>query len=165
MLVVADTSPVCYLVLIGSVEVLPAMFGRVLVPEAVMRELQDADAPAPLREWIRQPPAWLEVWPVSAVADSALARLHPGEHEAIRLAEEMRADLLLIDEKAGRAEAARRGLKVTGLLGILADAASQGSLDLPDAIERLRKTNFRASPRMLKAVLDRRAEFLKRKKT
>ena len=60
-----------------------------------------------------------------------------------------------LDEKAARQVAKEYGFKVTGLLGLLSEAARLGLLNFPEAIERLQKTNFRASPRLLKLLLDR----------
>ena len=60
MIVVSDTSPLNYLVLIGHVEILPTLFGRVLVPPAVMAELQQSGTPEPVRRWAGMPPGWLE---------------------------------------------------------------------------------------------------------
>ena len=60
MIVVADTSPINYLVLIGHVEILPYFYGRILIPPTVWEELQDANTPDQVRTWIDQPPGWLE---------------------------------------------------------------------------------------------------------
>lgn len=60
-----------------------------------------------------------------------------------------------MDEKAARKAARDLGLRVTGLLGILDESASRGMVDFIAAVERLRKTNFRASPQLLKTLLDR----------
>ena len=65
-----------------------------------------------------------------------------GERAAIALAEAMRADLLLIDEAAGRAEAKRRQLRVTGTLGVLRSGAERGLMNVPDLLERLKTTSF-----------------------
>src|SRR5260370_25171946 len=62
-LVVADTGPLHYLVLTGDIELLPTLFDRVLVPEAVRNELPHTEAPAAVRAWIAQAPAWLDVRP------------------------------------------------------------------------------------------------------
>lgn len=61
MIVVANTSPICYLLLIGCLDVLPMLFGRVTIPQAVCDELWEEGAPAVVQAWIAQPPAWLEV--------------------------------------------------------------------------------------------------------
>jgi predicted nucleic acid-binding protein len=68
----------------------------------------------------------------------------------------MRADVVLLDEKAGRAAALSRGLRVVGLLGVLREAANRGLVDLPAAPQALMSAGFRASPALLKAVLSSR---------
>lgn len=82
-------------------------------------------------------------------------RLHSGEREAIWLAEELKADLIILDEKPARQIARERGLNLTGLLGILEIAATRQLIDLPTVLERLQQTTFRASPRLLKSLLER----------
>ena len=59
MLVVSDTSPLNYLILIKSVDVLPSLYGRVAAPRMVLRELLDPEAPPPVRDWAARPPSWL----------------------------------------------------------------------------------------------------------
>src|ERR1035438_4797188 len=88
-------------------------------------------------------------------ATAGLERLQAGEQAAILLAESMKADIILLDEKAARRVAANRGLRVTGLLGVLSEAATRGLVELAPAIDRLRMTNFRSSPALLKATVDR----------
>lgn len=73
---------------------------------------------------------------------SITPELDVGERAAIALAEKMRADLLLIDETEGRAEAVRRSLRVTGTLGVLRAAAQEELIDVPDVLTRLASTNF-----------------------
>jgi hypothetical protein len=82
-LVVADTSPVFYLLSIGQIDLLPLIFGRILVPEAVYRELSHPTAPEILRRWTAEPPDWLEVKPVDSADDAALLTLGAGERAAI----------------------------------------------------------------------------------
>jgi len=89
------------------------------------------------------------------LAAQGLERLQAGEQAAILLAEALKADIILLDEKAARRVATSRGLRVTGLLGVLGEAASRGLVDLAPAIDRLRMTNFRSAPALLKATLDR----------
>jgi len=155
MIVVSDTSPICYLFLIGCQDVLPILFDRVILPQAVCDEMKREGAPLLLQTWIAQPPDWIEVQSVVIEHEAELDRLHPGEREVIVLAERLKADLVLLDEKAARQVAEERGLRRTGLLGILDEAATRGLIDLPTAIERLQHTTFRASPRLLKLILDR----------
>jgi predicted nucleic acid-binding protein len=65
------------------------------------------------------------------------------------------ADLLLIDEAAGRAEAKRRNLRVTGTLGVLRAGAEQGLVNVPELLERLKTTSFYLDQALLNAVFDR----------
>jgi predicted nucleic acid-binding protein len=158
MIVVASTSPIYYLVLIGEIDVFPQLFERAIVPQAVCNELNAQGVPAQLQNWIAQPPAWLEIQSVVNEPDANLERLHPGEWQAILLAEQVGADLLVLDNKAARQIAVARGFKVTSLLGLLDEAATQGSIELSGAIERLRRTTFRVSPTLLKSLLERHPE-------
>ena len=120
MIVVADSGPLHYLILLEHIELLRRFYGQVLVPEPVAGELSAAAAPAVVRDWMRKPPTWVDVRPVPSDAVAMITDdLDPGERAAIALAETVHADLLLIDEAAGRAEAKRRHLRVTGTLGVL----------------------------------------------
>jgi predicted nucleic acid-binding protein len=86
-LVVADTGPLNYLVLIEAIELLPKLFERTFTPEAVRAELLDRDAPATVRSWAAQPPEWLDVRTVSSsIDDPAWRALDIGEREALVLA-------------------------------------------------------------------------------
>jgi predicted nucleic acid-binding protein len=87
MVVVADTSPINYLVLIDQIGILPLLYRRVLVPPAVFDELTHPAAPGPVRDWTERHPMWLEV--VSPKNTVALAQLHLGESQAIALASEV----------------------------------------------------------------------------
>jgi predicted nucleic acid-binding protein len=143
MIVVADSGPLHYLILLEQVDLLRRFYGQVVVPEAVASELSNAAAPGVVSEWIAAPPSWLEVRPVAPEVLAAITDdLDLGERAAIALAEAMRADLLLIDEAAGRAEAKRRHLRVTGTLGVLRSGAERGLVNVPDLLARLKTTSF-----------------------
>jgi predicted nucleic acid-binding protein len=154
MVVVADTSPINYLVLIGQIEILPRLYARILIPPAVLQELKHPAAPVPVREWAARPPGWLEV--LSPKSSVNVAQLDPGESEAIALATEMHVEVLLIDEQAGRREAARRGLKVAGTLSVLDEADQAGLIDFDAAVARLRQTSFRISQAVLTEITGKR---------
>lgn len=159
MIVVADTSPVCYLILVGEIEVLPKLFTKVVLPREVLHELLDDGAPSPVRAWANAPPPWISIGDVTqrvaSNAEASLDRLQSGERATILLAESIQAALILVDEKSARSIAAKRGLRVTGVLGVLVEAANRGFVDLATAINRLTKTNFRYSPGLLKAAWER----------
>lgn len=112
-----------------------------------------ADAPDAVREWAEARPGWVEVREVAGVRTSE-ADLGRGEQEAIALARSLNADLLLIDERQGRARATAQGLKVIGTVGVLIQAAGAGLLSLPEAIDGLRQTSFRISDQLLAAALE-----------
>ena len=162
--VVADATPLHYLILIGAVHVLPRIFEKVHVPIEVRDELSCEATPPPVRAWMQQPPEWLEivVVPVTASEDSALQALDSGERAAIVLAESIRADLLLIDDRAGAILAQQRGLAVTGTLGVLDLASQAGLLHLQEAFTRLQKTNFRYPPSLLEVLLNEEKNRRKR---
>ena len=155
-LVVADTSPLNYLVLIGQVEILPALFERIFVPQTVQNELRHDEAPESVRRWIAAPPLWLEIVPADhGNGDPELLRLDEGERAAILLATQIGADLLLIDDRDGVNVARSRGFAVTGTLGILDLAAARGLIRLNEAVEHLKNTSFRYPPDVLDALLAR----------
>lgn len=166
-IIISDASPLHYLVLIAEAEVLPALYGEVLIPPAVVEELQRAKTPAAVRTWLLHPPAWLIVVPptapgragsVGGIFISTLAHLGKGEREAIALALDRRADLLLMDDREGVEEARHLGLTVTGTLGVLERAAERALIDLSAAVNRLQATNFRAAPHVIRALLERDAQ-------
>lgn len=121
MIVVSDTSAISALMRTGRDGLLPALFEQVVVPVAVRDEL--------LR-WHSELPAFVSVRQTSRTDEVAALRaeLDSGESEAIVLALEIAADLLLMDEKKGRHIAMQRGVKVVGLLGVLLLAKRRGLL-------------------------------------
>jgi predicted nucleic acid-binding protein len=145
MIVVADTSPLNYLIQLELESVLADLFGEVLIPEAVLRELKHSGAPAPVSEWARRPSPWLKICHVDRVDPSLKAALGDGEREAISLAMELKADLLVIDEAAGRIEAEARRVRVIGTLAVLFRAAVAGQLDFPALATQLKQLGFRVS--------------------
>jgi len=154
MTVVSNTSPLNYLVLIDHQEILPALFGHVLIPEAVWHELRSPAAPQPVKAFLETWPSWLERRIVSQ-APQDLQQLDPGEQEAIALAQSVGASLVLLDEKKGRRAARDLGFVVTGTLGVLDLAARRGLVDLADALKRLERTTFRTTPRLLRQIQEK----------
>jgi predicted nucleic acid-binding protein len=128
----------------------------VFTAPAVLVELAHERSPDVVRTWAAAPPAWLTVQEPSNPGLPSL--LGPCETAAIALAEELRADWLLIDERDGRDEARRRGLKVVGTLAALDRGADRNLVDLPQVLERLRNTNFFAAEKLLEEILRRHQE-------
>ena len=154
MIVVSDTSPLNYLVLIELPHILPQLFERILIPHAVRQELRSAAAPDAIKQFLETEPDWLETRVVMDI-DPTLRPLDAGEREAIAVALTASADLVLLDERKGRQAARERGLAVSGTLGVIALAAQRGLVGMPDALERLRGTSFRVSPRLIKYIADK----------
>ncbi len=154
MIVIADTNPLHYLVLLDRADVLRELYGRVIIPEAVLRELQARRTPAAVKQWVMSRPAWLEVQQVSVPQDLTLTELDAGEREAIALAVTLRADAVVLDDKAARREAERRSLRVIGTVRVLYDAAESGLVDLPEALERLQAAGFYLDAKLVQFLLD-----------
>ncbi|MDA8692763.1 DUF3368 domain-containing protein [Saprospiraceae bacterium] len=128
MLIVCDTSPITNLLQIGQLDILHLLFKQIVIPQSVYKELvnyEDQKKEIHKRSWII----------VKAVLD--IRKLEPlelyldkGEAEAIILAKELSADIIVIDERRGRKVATDYGLKIIGLLGILISAKRKGHIDL-----------------------------------
>ncbi len=147
MLVVADSSPMIVLVLIGHIKVLPKLFGQVVIPPEVSAELLRSNRPQAVYDFMASHPAWLIERAPSVI--EPIPSLHAGEIAAISLARELKADLLLIDEVHGRKAAAERHIPFTGTIGVLELAADEGLLNLKDAFTLVKKTDFWISNELL----------------
>lgn len=145
--------------LTGDVALLPKLFARVLAPQAVCDELDNREAPAAVRAWIANQPAWLEVQANPDLHHDVLAtpKLDAGERAVIELALAADVGLVLMDDQDGVAAARRLGLRVTGTLGVLDLAARRGLIDLAVAFERLKATTFYYRQGLLDALLARHA--------
>lgn len=158
MIVISDTSVITNLVAIHHLHLLQPLYERILIPEAVYRELADIDPPVPGTLEV-QTLDWLEVIYLRdrTIADQlqTQSQLDPGEAEAIALALEIKAELLLIDERRGRAIATRLGLRITGLLGILVEAKQRSLIPsvkpLMDAL--IATSEFRVSQLLYEQIL------------
>jgi predicted nucleic acid-binding protein len=154
-LVVADTGPIHYLVLIEAIDVLPRLYDRIIIPTSVHRELRHPNAPILVKQWTASLPGWAEIRAASRI--ELLGILGSGEAEAIALAQELQADSLLLDETEARQEALRRKLPVSGTIGVLEKAAERGFLILAEAFQRLARTNFRMTRELVQQAFQRDA--------
>lgn len=157
MIVVSDTSPVGSLFLISRLDLLPAVFGKVIIPRKVLEELTvlETDFGHDLAQV--KTAAWLEIRvPGDSQAVQYLQKsLDQGESEAIVLAQELKADFVLIDESEGRKIAQEAGLRVIGLLGILIQAKRMGLIERVKPIldELSKKAAFRIAKALYEEVL------------
>lgn len=157
--VIADTSPLNYLILVEAVEVLPRLFGQVTIPDVVLKELANQDAPREVQAWAAALPEWIQIQQAPISEDPSLQALDPGEHAAIALALTQSQVLLLMDDASGRAVAANRGIPTIGTLGVIRAASLEGLIELPAVLARLGATNFRISKELVDQLIaeDRRS--------
>jgi predicted nucleic acid-binding protein len=138
MIVVSNTSPINYLILIDHINLLPELFQQIVI-----------------QNWIATPPDWLKIEPVNQPSDAIIDTLDPGARDAILLAQSLNANLLLLDDMKARRAALEKGLVITGILGILDQAATMKQIDLPTAVQSLQNTSFWASDSLFQKLLDK----------
>lgn len=161
MIVVSNSSPLVSLAAIGRLELLHELYGTIIIPQAVHHEvvIQGLGQPGAVEvrtlDWI----ACRDVGDPDMVT-ALEGRLDRGEAEAIALAVEVQADLLLMDERLGRAEAARFGLRFVGILGVLIEAKGRGLLQRIEPIldELQQDAGFRVSEALRARVLQAAGE-------
>jgi len=155
MIIVSDSTPLHYLIEIEQQDVLKTLFGKVIIPQGVTEELQHPKAPQRVKDWFQHLPDWVEV----RVADTSLwqpqKKIGKGEHQAIALALEIKADAILADDRGAALEAHRANILTIQTLSLLEEAAKLGLLDLEEAIARLRLTSFYVVPEIIEAMLAR----------
>jgi predicted nucleic acid-binding protein len=155
LIVVSDASPLITLAAVGRLELLPELYGPVCIPEQVYAECTRLETRLGARqiataEWIRVQPA------SDRILVEVLHRdLDPGESEAIALALQLHADVILIDETRARQLAAQLGLHVVGVIGIVALAKRRGLIpSAREVIEAMKlATGFRIAPALLSSLL------------
>jgi len=157
LIVVSDTSVFTNLAAIGHLHLLQQLYDRIFIPTAVYQELiVDPPVPGTVEVETLQ---WLEVRCVSnrAIVEQLQnrAQLDPGESEAITLALEINADLLLIDERRGRTEANRLGIRITGLLGVLVEAKQRALISAVQPLmdDLIATSQFRVSQALYSQIL------------
>jgi uncharacterized protein len=157
MVVVSNTSPLSNLAIIGRLDLLREQLGLVTIPPGVRAELSRHPDPA-ARQILDQAlqDGWLRVVPLAgAVPADLLSALDLGEAEALALALETKAAMVLLDESAARLQARQLGLTHTGVLGVLRQARRMNHISsLKAEILRLRtNAHFFISPALEKRVL------------
>lgn len=155
MIIISDTGPLHYLILIDEVELLREQFARVIIPTAVLGDLQHENTPEQVKTWIAARPEWIEVRAASIILADVDQALGAGEREAIALAVELGADALLLDDRRAIREATKRSIPAITTLNILAKAADDNRIDLAEACERLLKTTFYISQDVIERLLER----------
>ncbi|HBE18578.1 MAG TPA: DUF3368 domain-containing protein [Cyanobacteria bacterium UBA11149] len=157
MIVISDTSVLTNLAGIGHIHLLQQLYEHILIPTAVYQELTvDPPVPGTLEVQTFQ---WIEVRASSNLTMveqlQNQAQLDLGESEAIALALEINTDLLLIDERRGRAEANRLGIRITGLLGVLVEAKQRSLIPTVQPLidYLIARSEFRVSQALYQQIL------------
>lgn len=153
MIVLSDTSPICYLILIGQIDLLPQLFQSVTIPTEVRDELLNEEAGNSIQAWIQNPPSWLNIQTVPQPLLPLPNSLGAGEREAISLAVSLQADLVIIDDLNAQTTAQQLNLPIIGTLGILYRAGMTGLIDFPSAIAQLQQTSFHVSQTLVQQLL------------
>jgi predicted nucleic acid-binding protein len=155
LLIVSDTSPISGLLILDKLELLEKLYGEVYIPQSVNLELLKIQSKnKEINEFLNSP--WVKVISITNIESYQRLRitLDEGESEAITLAIELNADVLLIDELKGRKEALKSGLNIVGLLGILVEAKTRELIpNLRTLLDTLIRNNFWIKPELYKAVL------------
>ena len=138
MIVVSDTTPLISLLKINRLDLLKKLFGDVLIPQAVFDELTDDERFRLEADQIREK-KFIVVKPVTNPESTNILKratgLDQGESEAIVLTDELKADLLLMDEAKGRNVSAQMGLRIMGTIGILMAAYEEDELSSDEVRE------------------------------
>lgn len=149
MIVVSDTTPINYLLQLDLVELLRDLYGTVYLPSAVLRELEAEGSLKTVRAWAGDLPEWVVVRGLQREIPDEFLHLDAGEAEALTLALEIGADVVLLDERKGRKAAEACGLEAAGTLAVLRDSAVAGRIDFDEEVSRLRSLNFRVSDEII----------------
>lgn len=154
MIVVSDSSALIALASAGELSLLRDLFGEVLIPQRVWDEVVQANRPGAEQvtaaEWIRTIPA-----PDTSFLLALQGEVDPGEAEAIVLAYEVKADIVLLDERRARNLAISMGFTVVGVVGVLLRAKQQGFLpELKPVLDRMKTfQRFRISAKLYEDTL------------
>ena len=159
MIVISDTTPIVSLIKISRIDLLEKLFGEVCIPEAVFRELTTNTIFESEAEIVKNS-SFLKITPVKNLKSleilQAASGLDDGESEAIILADELKSDILVIDERKGRKVAQKLGITITGTIGILIQAHDEkiiSTKEIKSYLEQLRNSSIRLSESLIQEAL------------
>lgn len=161
MIVVSDTTPLISLLKINRLDLLEKLFGEVLIPQAVFDELTIDERFQLEADQIRQK-KFISVKPVNVPESVSILKratgLDQGESEAIVLTDELKADILLMDEAKGRSVSAQMGFSVMGTIGILMAAYEEKELtsdEVRECVNGLQRAGRHIGQRHYQMLLNR----------
>lgn len=161
MTIVSNTSPITNLAAVGQLDLLQQLYGNILIPQAVYDEMVGIGKTVPGAVEV-QTLSWIQTQPVTDSNQVAELQqdIHLGEAEAIVLALELGAELLIIDDRRGRVMASQCGLRVTGVMGVLLEAKSRELIPAvkPVIDQLIEQVCFRVSSQLYADVLQAAGE-------
>jgi len=146
MIVVSDTTPIHYLILIGKEFILPELFTEIIIPDVVVSEMSHPKAPQRVQGWIANLPAWAATCAGSEKLMQTISGLGKGETAAIAIAIERKVDAVLMDDRRAIREASKNGVTTLTTFALLELASLNQLIDFEEAIDDLAKTNFHFPP-------------------
>lgn len=158
MSVISNSSPIIALTAIERINLLQQHFGHILIPPAVEQETLAGE----LKSDFIISRTWIDVIEVQSreKVNSLRTHIDLGEAEAIILAEEQEADVLILDDRAGRNAAKDRNFNVIGTLGILLLSKYEDGIDsVRQCIQELEKNKFRVSDKLKRKILEKAGEL------
>ncbi len=157
--VIVNSTPLIVLCGIGKLNILKEMYEEIIIPSAVFREVTAKDDSACIQ--IRSAGGWIRVEQIRDHSEKKMykAKLHAGEVEVMILAQEKRADLVILDDSAAKKTASYLGLAVTGTLGVLVKAKRRGIIDeVRPLLAEMRQNGFYVSNEVERMVLEQAGE-------
>jgi len=160
MIIISDTTPIISLLKAEQLDLLQKLFKEVIIPKAVYNELISNTKFQNEAQIIREC-SYIFVEEVIDTKSVNIFRrvtgLDAGESEAIVMADEKKADLLLMDERKGRIVAKQMGLTITGTVGILLQSYDEGLLnadEIRESIYKLKECGIRISDSLYDFILE-----------
>ncbi|MDX2270255.1 MAG: hypothetical protein NW208_19290 [Bryobacter sp.] len=167
-MVVADTTPLRHLVAIGKADLLASLYRCVSIGPVIQAELQASATPERVKKWIYGKPSWLDIRQEPDLGRSTLFAkylLDPGERETLQMAVALQAELVLIDDRAGRNAAKECGLRISGTIGVFESAHDLGLLpNFLQVLSDIEASGFYLSSSFRSLILDRYQQRFRRLK-
>lgn len=158
--VIVNSTPLIILCNIGYLRILRDIYGEIIIPEAVYREVTEKEDSACIQ--IVSENEWIHVARVKDSSEKKMykAKLHDGEVEVMILAQEMGRDsLVIIDDNAAKKTAKYLGLTVTGTMGVLLKGKRLGIIEeIKSLLQEMKKRGFYVSDGLMKLVLEQAGE-------